>query len=312
MALTGFDKYFLNLPPFDRKDDFHDFWNAAIAQARRIPVDPAITKNSRKSSNRFTVYDISYSGFMKTAVTGELLIPRTARGPRVIVHIPDYNTTPSWPQQSLDDSVAYLFTVLRGHANLIKPSPGAEEQSSPGYMIENILDRDTYYVKAVYLDILRSLDMLRLIKEVNCASIGLYGKGFGAAAAVFAAAHYDRVGALVLDTPSFCYLALSQNLSTSDAAREINEFIASSKGKKKVVKDNLTYFDALNFADAITCPVRATVGFKDTVSPPECVFSLFNHILSEKVIEVFPDEGNTAGGDEQFRKSIAWLAEQIA
>ncbi|HQL83535.1 MAG TPA: acetylxylan esterase, partial [Spirochaetota bacterium] len=107
------------------------------------------------------------------------------------------------------------------------------------------------------------------------------------------------------------HLPLSQNLSVSDAAIEINEFVAALKSRKKQVKDNLTYFDALNFSDRIECPVLATVGFKDSIAPPECVFSLFNHILSEKTIEVFPEEGNTAGGNEQFKKSIGWLSARI-
>jgi cephalosporin-C deacetylase len=311
MPLSNFDKYFLNLPPQDKKGDFDQFWEKAIAETKKIPLDTELSKNKTKSSHRFTSYDVTYRGFTRAAITGELLVPRSVSRPKVIIHLHDYNNMDQYPQQILEESAAYFFVTMRGHAEIVKPADPQEEPVSPGYMIENILDRDTYYVKAVYIDLYRSIDMLRLVQEVNCSAIGMYGKGLGAAAALFAAAYSDRVSAVVLETPSFCHLTMSQNVSQSDATNEINEFVATVKNKKKQIKDNLTYFDALNFTDKIQCPVLATVGFKDTISPPECVFSLFNHVRSEKIIEVYPEDGNAAGGNAQFRKSITWLVEQI-
>ncbi len=311
MPLSNFDKYFLNLPPLDKKSDFDQFWEKSIAEIRKIPLETELVKNGRKSTHRFACYDVTYKGFTKTAITGELLIPRGTLKPKVILHVHDYNSEVRYQQQNLDESAAYFFMTLRGHADIIRPADSEDEPSSPGYRVENILDRDTYYVKAVYLDLYRSIDMLRLVPDINFSSIGVIGKGFGAAAAIFTAAFSDRVTALVMETPAFCHLSMSQNISESDATNEINEFIATLKAKKKQVKDNLTYFDAINFADKISCPVLTTVGFKDTLSPPECVFSLFNHIRSEKVIEVYPEEGNSAGGDAQFKKSIQWVAGRI-
>jgi cephalosporin-C deacetylase len=311
MPHSNFDKYFLNLPPQDKKIDFDQFWEKSIAEIKKIPLETELVKNTRKTTNRFNSYDVSFRGYSKSTITGEFLVPRKAVKPKTIIHIHDYNSLVQYPQQYLEESAAYFFITLRGHNDILKPVESEEEHTSPGYMIENILDRDTYYVKAVYLDLYRSIDMLRLIPDINCNSIGVIGKGFGAAAAVFTTAFSDRVTALVLDTPAFCHLPLSQNIAESDATREINEFVSTVKSKKKQIKDNLTYFDAINFADKIQAPVLATVGFKDVISPPECVFSLFNHIRSEKVMEVYPEDGNTAGGNAQFEKSIRWLVERI-
>ena len=208
MPLSNFDKYFLNLPPMDRKGDFNQFWERSIAETKKSPLETELVKNNKKSSHRFTSYDVSYRGFGKTTMTAELLIPRKMPKPRALVHVHDYNSVVQRPQQELEDSLAHLFITLRGHANIIVPVAATDEEHvSPGYLIENILDRDTYYVKAVYLDLYRSIDMLRLIPDLNCSAIGAIGKGFGAAAAVFIAAYTDRIAALVLDTPSFCHLA---------------------------------------------------------------------------------------------------------
>ena len=84
------------------------------------------------------------------------------------------------------------------------------------------------------------------------------------------------------------------------------------KGKRKNIKNNLSYFDALNFSDRITCPVLSICGLKDTLSPPECVFGLFNRLKTEKTIEIYPDDGNEAGGENQFQKSVKWLSDTIS
>jgi cephalosporin-C deacetylase len=200
---------------------------------------------------------------------------------------------------------------MRGHVLKVKSDEIGEKPESPGYLIENILDRETYYIRAIYLDALRSIDMLRLMADLDCSKIGIMGKGLGAAAAIFASIYSERTAALVLDSPSFCNLTLSQNISTGEAAGEINGFISGDKSLKKKVKQNLSYFDALNFSDMITCPVMTVTGLRDTEAPAECVFGLFNHLLCDKTVEVYPEDDNSAGGDAQFRKSVSWIAGKI-
>jgi len=309
MALSEFDRFFLNPPPFDKDKDFYPFWERSISELKRIPIDKDLRKNKKKSTRKFTVFDTVFTGFGKTKIKGDILIPQKTSKPEVMIHIHDYSNIYNYSQNILDDKIAYYFMTLRGHDQLDKSNDS--EMESPEFIVENILDKDAYYLKGVFLDVYRSVEMLRLVNELDCKVIGIIGKGLGAAAAVFTAAFTNRIGALVLDTPSFCHLPLSQNRSTSYASNEINEFIALRKNKKNIVKKNLAYFDSLNFTDKVKCPILATVGFKDTISPPECVFSLFNHLLCEKTIEVYPEDGNQAGGDEQFIKSIKWLIKTI-
>lgn len=312
LASTDFDKIFLHLPPFNRETDFINFWKNSINDQKMIPIEPKQVLNKKRSTSSFDCYDISYKGFNKSAASAKLFLPKKVRKPKVIILVHDYNKDVAYPNTLFDNSFAYLTIKLRGH-ELIKRAETEESEIpvTPGYMVENILDNENYYVKGIYLDVYRSIDALRLNNKIDCSSVGIIGKGLGSAAAVFAAAFSERVTALVLETPSFCYLPLIQNLSTSDAAREINNFILAHRTKKSLVKKNLTYYDALNFADMISCPVLATVGLRDTISPPECVFALFNHLLTDKTIEVYPDEDNIAGGKKQFSKSLLWLKKQL-
>lgn len=288
--------------------DFSNFWKKSIADARRISVDPETEKNRKKSSFRFTVLNMRFRGFLKTPVTGELVLPSGIRKPRVCVHIHDYNRPLEYSTDMLPRDVAHYFMYLRGHENIVSRDA---EAGSPGLLAESLIDRDNYWGRAVYLDLIRAIDALRLMDEVDCSAVGLYGKNFGAAAAMFAAAFSDRVKAMVLDTPSFTYLNKTQNIATSEGAEEINLYVASMSRKKSLIKKNLSYFDALNFSPRINCEVLVTVGLNDTLSPPQGIFSLFNHLRCPKTMEVYPEEGNSAGGKVQLKKSYQWLAEKI-
>ncbi len=309
MAIENFDRYILSFPDLDREGDFLAFWEKSIAGLKGVPIEPVLKKNSKKSAGGFTCYDTSYRGYDRSTQTGELYLPHGDDRKKAVLLIHDYNTIPDPDPRQFDDSLAYFVMTLRGHSSL--PIGDEEAPPSPGYMIENILDRDGYYVKNLYLDAMRAIEMLRLVKTVDSGSIGIVGRGLGAACAVFAASYSERVRALVLEAPSFCELPLSQNMVSSDMTREINEFIAASRTKKKQIKKILTYFDALNFSDLVKIPVLTVCGIKDRLSPAECVFGLFNRLMCDKTIEVYPEEGHDAGGIKQFKKSIQWLREKL-
>ncbi len=311
MAIRAFDRYFYNLPEINREPDFLKFWEKSIADIRKIPLEPEVHESGKKSSAKFKVYDVSYNGFLKTRIKGTLYVPKKTDKPRVIIHIHDYNRYPEKGiVKHLNDNTAHLILILRGH-DIIENRKEDDEQHSLGFIVENIIDIDTYYARSVYLDIFRSVDFLRLISFLDCNKIGIYGKGFGAAAAFFTAVYSGRIGAIVMDAPLFCNLPLSQNISQSDTAREINDIINIQKGKKNQIKRNLSYFDIINFSHDLKAPTLFITGLMDQISPPECVMGLFNHIQSEKTIEIYPDEGNEAGGESQKIKAINWLSGEI-
>lgn len=311
MAIRAFDRYFYNLPALSREPDFQKFWEKSIADIRKIPLEPEVNESSKKSTAKFRAYEISYNGFLKTRIRGILYVPKKKEKQRAIIHVHDYNSYPGKGiVKHLNDGTAHLILVLRGH-DIIEKRTEEDEKHSLGFIVENIIDIDTYYARSVYLDIFRSIDFLRLLDFIDCSKIGIYGKGFGAAAAFFAAVYAGRICAIVMDSPHFCDLPLSQNISQSDTAREINDIINVQKGKKNQIKRNLTYFDIINFSHDLKIPALFVTGLKDLISPAECVLGLFNHIQSEKTIEIYPDDGNEAGGDAQMAKSLNWLTGEI-
>ena len=313
MSLSDFDKYFMNLPQLDRGEGFDDFWEKSISQLKRINIDLYMDKSNRKSAGPFKLFDVTFRGFAKASVHGTLYQNPKIKKPKVIIYLHDYNNCTELPVSTLDPSFAYFFLRMRGHSLVELTKNDVEmEVKAPGFATENILDPDSYYVKAIYLDAYRLIDALRLIPDIDCSSIGIIGKGLGAAAAMFCGCMHERISAIVLDSPLFANIPLCQNKSTSILADEINSYLMSStKSNRTRIKNNLILFDILNFTDKIERPVLVVTGLKDTMAHPGCTIGFLNRLVTDKTIEIYPEEGNTAGGNEQTVKSIKWLKEKI-
>lgn len=311
-VLLDFDKYFFNFPKIEREHDFDFFWSNAFTDLKKVAIQPSCDKGGSVQKNAFTKYSIGFRSYAKTIINGQLFVPEKKSFPRPVIVLHDYAEKEYFKGLTLDSSFAWLFVELRGHSIVKSIDPDLKrniEELTPGYLKENILEPENYYLKALYLDALRAVDFLRLFKDnsLDCAHIAIMGKGLGAAAAVFAAANSDRISALVIDSLSFCNIPVSLNISEGVIPEEINAAASDIRSKKRIVRRNLHYFDALNFADRIKCPLLSITGIKNRTAPAECIFGFFNIVSSNKMFEIYPDDGYHAGGEQQFKKTAAWL-----
>jgi cephalosporin-C deacetylase len=72
----------------------------------------------------------------------------------------------------------------------------------------------------------------------------------------------------------------------------------------------LSYFDIMNFAPWVSCPVLVSVGLKDTACPPPTNYALFNHLAGEKQIVPYADYGHETI-DNHIDKQIIFFAQKI-
>ena len=69
---------------------------------------------------------------------------------------------------------------------------------------------------------------------------------------------------------------------------------------------DVSYFDLINMADKITCPVLAAVGEKDNVCPARFFMGAYQRMNVPKQVHVYPFMKHTVGLQERERK-IAYL-----
>ncbi len=77
---------------------------------------------------------------------------------------------------------------------------------------------------------------------------------------------------------------------------EINDYLRQYPERRQAVTDTVAYFDGINFAERITCPIIVNIGLQDNVCPPETGYALFDRIGSaDKKLYPYDSHGHDAG-----------------
>jgi cephalosporin-C deacetylase len=75
-----------------------------------------------------------------------------------------------------------------------------------------------------------------------------------------------------------------------------NDYLRRYPDSRAAVAETLAYFDGLNFADRIACPIIVNIGLQDNVCPPETGYALFNRIAAaDKRLYTYDGHGHDAG-----------------
>ncbi|EQA43460.1 acetyl xylan esterase [Leptospira broomii serovar Hurstbridge str. 5399] len=316
MAIS-FDECFQTYPPLQPPADLDDFWTDAIRELKGFPVKNQTKALLKGTILKETIYDISFQSYGNATLTGSLVIPRKRGDLPVIAYFHDYaKDRPQIIKGLTEAGVAQLILDLRGHGSqlirpVLKEGEFPDPDWTPGYFRKGLETKESFFLKGMYLDVIRTIEFLRLTDGIDGDRIILAGKGIGAALAAFGAANSNRVKAIILETPNFCHVDDTQLRLGTSWTKEISEQLALSKSKKTILRKNLSYFDTLNFSKKIKIPTLVSVGMEDQVSHPKSVFALFNHLVCDKRMQVYPTEGNEAGiaGDKQNLANLEFVRE---
>jgi cephalosporin-C deacetylase len=166
----------------------------------------------------------------------------------------------------------------------------------PGLLTHNITDRNTYGYKGFYVDAWRVIDFLLERPEVDPTRIGVRGSSQGGALTLLAAA-MKPVAAAAAGAPYLSGVVDAIQLTNSQPYQEINDYLRFYPGSQAAVTETWSYYDCINFAGKITCPIIVNIGLNDDVCPPETGYAVFNAIGStEKRLYAYPGHGHDANG----------------
>lgn len=286
MAIS-FDECFQTFPKLNIPSDIVSFWAEAIKELKSIPISSTSKSLLKSSILRETIYDISFQSSKKYQINGTLVIPRKRGNLPIVIYFHDYmDKRPEIKKAHTENGIAQLILDLRGHGNqLIRPESTEGQPNidwTPGYFLEGLEKKEDFYMKHVYLDVLRAIEFVRLTDGIDGDKIILHGKSLGASLAVFGAGFSDRVKGIVAETPNFCYIEEEQLSFEAGWSKEISKYASKSKTRKTSYKKTLAYFDSLHFANKVKVPALFSCGLEDKVSHPKSIFALFNHLNCDK------------------------------
>jgi cephalosporin-C deacetylase len=283
-------------PPLTRQPDFDEFWAATLAESAVAPLNPQLEQIDYPALGA-RVYEVYYEGWRGARICAWYVVPE-GQGPFPgLVQYHGYSG-------SKDEAYRYLMWALQGYAVLAVDVRGQSGNSTDpmcyttghvsGWMTQGILDPQEYYYRGVYVDCVRAIELLASFPEVDATRIGLTGGSQGGALTLAAAALSQRPVLAMPELPYLCHFRRAVDMAVRMPYLEIANYIKRWPKRADQVWRTLTYFDNLNLASRIACPVLMTVGLQDDICPPSTVYATFNKIQSPKEMKVYPYHNHEA------------------
>ena len=273
--------------------DFDRFWDDVQHQATAIPLDAEIIPEPLRTSEDIEVFQVFYTSIDHVRIAAWYCRPtqRERRTPALLFS-PGYQMDPPIPKEWARRGYSVLSVAPRGKLR-------SKAQFNPGYpnlLTTNIVDRHTYAYRGFYVDAWRGIDFLLSQTEVDPARIGVMGSSQGGGLTITTAAMRPEVRATSAGAPYLCGFIDAIALTHTYPYEEINDYLRLHPESRQAVEDTLAYFDGINFADRITCPIIMNLGLQDNVCPPETGYVLFDRLGSaDKQLYTYDGHGHDAG-----------------
>lgn len=294
----------------DNPAGFDEFWRATLDSVADVPLDVSVQPLPERSAVDVEVFDIRFTSWERIRIACWYCRPRGSTGPLpAIVQLPGYVGEPVLPKSTARRGYAVLSVAPRGKLR-------SNAQFNPGYpglLTHNIVDRQTYGYRGLYVDVLRALDVLLELPEIDLNRIGVAGNSQGGALTLLTAAMRPEIRAASAGAPFLCGIMDAIRLTNSHPYREIKDYLRMYPEREPQVRRTVAYFDLINFADKITCPIIVNIGLADDVCPPETGCALFDVIgSSEKRLYEYADCMHDAGGAMHAPIVASFLDEHLA
>ena len=154
-------------------------------------------------------------------------------------------------------------------------------------MTRGLLDKNSFYLRHIYLDAVRTMDVAASLPEVDPERIVTYGGSQGGALSIAASALSGRSKKCFTFITSYCCLH-QRTENGSGQFSHLKYYLSQNPELTDAAFDTLTYFDINNMVSLLKVPVAVGMGLKDPICLPQFVYSVYTHIPTEKTLFMAP------------------------
>lgn len=298
--------------------DFLDFWNKNIEDMRAFPLTYTKTKAEEYCTDKVDCYLLKITlNKQKQAVYAYLFYPKGAqKGQCPVVLCPPgagiktikeplrhkyyaengcirmemeiHGLNPTLPKETFDD----MTKAFNGRDN--------------GYLFNGLEDPDRYYMKRVYLALIRCLDLLTGLPEWDGRNVIVQGGSQGGALSMVAAALDSRVTQCIVNHPALSDMA-AYSAGRTGGYPHFNRVEGMFNDK---TLRTMAYYDVVNFARHITCDTYMTWGYNDDTCPPTTSYAVWNTLTCPKEALITPVNEHWTSDETEYRQ-MEWMLKKL-
>ena len=288
-------------------DDFDQFWEGVLSGLNGIPLDSKVTHDPLRSTETARVYQVCYRSLDDLEIFGWYAVPAIGDGPfPAVLVLPGYKSEPALRRDWAGKGVAALSVAVRGKL----PSSAEFNPGYPGLLTHGVEDRDTYSYKGVISDCVRGVDFLLSRPEVDAERLYCCGSSQGGGLTLITTGLRHEIKAGVAGYPFLCCFPESMRMLRSYPYDELSCYARAYPDRVEQALDTLRYFDAVNFAPRIECPMVVGIAMEDEVCPPETSYAAYRLLNNERELWLFPNSGHGNAHAYPAREA-QWLQQRI-
>ena len=309
------------LKPYTKNPaDFDAFWKKNLEEARKTPVSVKTEPAPEYTTDKVDAFLLKIHTDRRHSVYAYLLKPKCSmvNGQCSMKKYPVVMTPPGAGIKTIknvsgdyaEQDMIRLMIEIHG----ISPKLSSDDfqdisnafSGENGYLENGLDNRDNYYMKHVYVACVRAIDYLTSLPEWDGKNVFVQGGSQGGALSLITAGLDPRVTACVANHP-----ALSDMAGYAEQGRTggYPHFHRENQMLTPEKIQTLQYYDVVNFARRISCPVYLTWGYNDNVCPPTTSYIVWNLITSPKDALITPINEHWTTQDTS-KSQINWLKKQ--
>ena len=283
--------------PFTQEPaDFEQFWKDNIAEAEKFPLTYTKELAKEYSTDKVDCYLVKLMLNSSQGIYGYLFYPKDAQpGKHPVVLCP-----PGAGIKTIKEPLKRKYYAENGFIRMEMEIHGLDPRMSTekfneisaafngrdnGYVANGIENRDRYYMKRVYLSLVRALDLLTSLPEWDGKNVVVQGGSQGGALSIVAAGLDKRVTQCIVNHPALSDVAGYTEPGRTGGWPHMNRTPGLlSAGNVQT----LAYYDVVNFARHVSCEVYMTWGYNDDTCPPTTSYAVWNVLNCPKEALITP------------------------
>lgn len=274
--------------------DFSDFWTSAKQKAAQCPFYVEKTLVPEYSSDKVDCYLIKLQVYEKGQfIYGYLTMPKQSGKYPLVIAPPGAGIKPMDPLKDIfyaENGFIRFDMEIHGirpdlPRDVYNEISRAFGKGNNSYLVNGLDDKDSYYMKKVYLSLVRVVDYLTTLPQWDGKNVMAQGTSQGGALALVATALDNRITACAINHPALTDMAGYK----AGRAGGYPHFFTKFSGMDTPEKiETMAYYDVVNFARLVRVPVFMSWGFNDDVCPPTTSYIVYNLLKGKKEALITP------------------------